>query len=99
MPIFGDIINTNLPVLIAFYADWHFSFNEMNTALREVAIITENKAKVIKVSVDENKELSRNLQIDGLPTFVIFFRGEMVWKQSGMQNSDFLVQKLIPFMS
>ncbi len=98
MPIFGEIINTKIPVLITFYADWHHSSDKMNSILREVAIIVGDSAKVIKMSVDENKELTRAFHIGGLPTYILYYQGDLVWREEGMQTTDLLVEKIQKFI-
>lgn len=91
MPIFGEIINTKLPVLIVFFADWHPTSEKMTSILRETAIVLGEDAKVVKMDVDKNRELTKALVISGLPTHILYFRGEEVWRKEGLQASDELV--------
>lgn len=99
MPIFGEIINTKIPVLITFYADWHTSSDKMSSILREVAIIIGDNAKIIKMSVDENKELTKAFHIGGLPTYVLYYRGDLVWREEGIQSTEVLVEKIQNFLN
>ena len=48
-------------------------------------------AKVIKIDVDKNKELAEALRIKGLPTFMIYKDGQMVWRQSGEFDANTLI--------
>lgn len=98
MSVFGDLINTKLPVLIAFFADWHPTSDKMSSVLRETAIILGEDAKVVKIDVDKNRELTKALIISGLPTYVLYFRGEEVWRKEGLQTSDELVSMVHQYM-
>ncbi|AEK22406.1 thioredoxin family protein [Capnocytophaga canimorsus] len=94
MEKFGDIINVNVPVLICFFADWHDGSMQMNPVLRETTIVMGDEAKIIKVDVDKNKELTRALKIDMLPTLIMYHNFEMVWRKQGFQDSDTLTHEL-----
>jgi len=63
----------------------------MHSVLRDVAAALGNKGKVIKIDVDKNKELSSALRVKGLPTLMIYKKGEMVWRQSGEQDANTLI--------
>jgi len=94
MSKFGELIDLNVPVLINFYADWNEASQSMHVVLRDVAAKLGDKGKVVKIDVDKNKELSQALRIKGLPTLMIYKKGEMVWRQSGEQDAVTLITKL-----
>ena len=56
------------------------------------------KAKVIKINVDKNNELAQALRIKGLPTLMIYKSGEMVWRQSGEQDANTLINLINEFI-
>ena len=87
MSKFGELIEGSIPVLLDFYAEW----NEQSTSMRDVAAALGDKGKVIKIDVDKNKELSQALRVKGLPTLMIYKKGEMVWRQSGEQDANTLI--------
>ncbi|MFS4416366.1 thioredoxin family protein [Maribacter sp. 2307ULW6-5] len=91
MSKFGELIDLNVPVLLGFYAEWNDQSTAMHAVLGDVASSLGDKGKVIKIDVDKNKELSQALRIKGLPTLMIYKKGEMVWRQSGEQDADTLV--------
>ena len=72
MSKFGELINTQVPVLIDFYTDWNESSVSMHPVIRDVAAALGDKAKVIKIDVDKNQELADALRIKGLPTLMIY---------------------------
>ena len=91
MSKFGELISAQVPVLIDFYTDWNESSVAMNPVIRDVAAALGDKAKVIKIDVDKNKELMDALKIKGLPTLMIYKAGQMVWRQSGEMDANSLI--------
>jgi thioredoxin 1 len=91
MSKFGDLIQSDVPVLIDFYTDWNESSIAMDPVVRDVAAALGDKAKVIKIDIDKNKDLADALRIKGLPTLIIYKEGEMVWRQSGELDANTII--------
>lgn len=91
---FQELINGPSPILVDFFATWCGPCKAMNPVLKDVAGKVANKAKIIKVDIDKNKTLASSLQINGVPTFVLYKSGKIVWRASGMQSS-FQLEKII----
>lgn len=91
MSKFGELIETRIPVLLDFYAEWDETSKGMHPVLREVAASLGDKARVIKIDVDKNQELAEALRVKDLPTLMIYKDGEMKWRQSGGQDTQTLV--------
>ena len=98
MSKFGDLINLEVPILLDFYGDWDDSSKAMHPVLRDVAAAIGDKGKVIKINVDQNNELSEALRVKGLPTLMIYKSGEMVWRQSGEQDANTLINLINDFI-
>ena len=98
MSKFGELIDGNVPVLLDFYTDWNESSSSMHPVLRDVAAAVGDKGKVIKINVDKNNELAQALRIKGLPTLMIYKAGEMVWRQSGEQDANTLINLIKEFI-
>ncbi|MDP5076436.1 MAG: thioredoxin family protein [Nonlabens sp.] len=94
MSKFGELISANVPVLLNFFTDWNEDSVSMHEVLRNVAAAMGDGAKVIKIDVDKNPELSEALRIKGLPTCIIYKGGEMKWRQSGIQEDATLITLL-----
>ena len=91
MSKFGELINTQLPVLIDFYTEWNEPSVSMHPVISDVAAALGDKAKVIKIDVDKNQELADALRIKGLPTLMIYKQGQMVWRQSGELDANTII--------
>lgn len=92
MAKFGELINSDIPVLIDFYAEWEEENSKnFHSILRDVAAALGDKAKVIKIDIEKNETLASALRIKGNPTFIIYKDGEMKWRQSGDQDANTLI--------
>ncbi|GGD82844.1 thioredoxin family protein [Planktosalinus lacus] len=91
MSKFGELISAPVPVLLDFYTEWNEQSTAMHPVLRDVAAALGDKAKVIKIDVEKNKDLAEALRIKGLPTLMIYKNGEMKWRQSGEQDANTLI--------
>tara|TARA_R110002124_G_scaffold122833_1_gene281434 strand:- start:647 stop:943 length:297 start_codon:yes stop_codon:yes gene_type:complete len=91
MSKFGELITAQIPVLIDFYTDWNESSLAMHPVIRDVAAALGDKAKVIKIDVDKNKELADALRIKGVPTLMMYKDGQMVWRQSGELDANSII--------
>ena len=91
MSKFGELISAPVPVLLDFYADWNEQSVTMHPVIRDVAAALGDKAKMVKIDVDKNPELSDALNIKGLPTLMIYKEGQMVWRQSGDLDANTLI--------
>ena len=91
MSKFGDLIDLEVPVLFNFFAEWNDASLSMTPVLKDVAAALGDKGKVIKIDVDKNQELSQALRIKGLPTLIIYKKGEMMWRQSGELDANTLL--------
>ena len=98
MPKFGDLINLDVPILLDFFGDLDESSKTMHPVLRDVAAAIGDKGKVIKININLNNELSEALRIKTLPTLMIYKGGEMVWRQSGEQDANTLINLINDFI-
>ncbi|WP_339895474.1 thioredoxin [uncultured Algibacter sp.] len=88
---FNTIINSKLPVLVDFYADWCGPCKMLAPILKDVKEALEDGIKIIKIDVDKNQPLAVKYQVRGVPTMILFKNGEQVWRQSGvLQKNDII---------
>ncbi len=83
-PKFSDLIsNSDVPVLVDFFAEWCGPCKTMTPVIADIATEFQSQIKVIKVDVDKNPSVSTHFKIAGVPTLILFNKGEIRWRQSG----------------
>ncbi len=88
---FDSIINSDIPVLVDFHATWCQPCKVQAPILQEVARELAGKVKIIKIDVDKNQQIAMRFQVQGVPTLALFKNGNLLWKQSGVQNKQQII--------
>jgi thioredoxin 1 len=91
---FEEIINSEKPVLVDFWAEWCGPCKMIGPLVEELANEFEGKAIIGKVDVDANPEVSAKFGIRSIPTLLVFKGGEIVDKQVGAVPKSVLSEKI-----
>ncbi|MBP8023726.1 MAG: thioredoxin [Paludibacter sp.] len=98
METFQQIINGDKPVLIDFYATWCGPCKAMSPIVEQIGKEMQGQARVLKIDVDKNQAVAAQYQIQAVPTFMIFKKGEMVWRQPGGADKMTIMNQLRKFI-
>ncbi len=96
---FNEIIQSEKPVLVDFFAEWCGPCKMMGPILKDVKQELGDAVTIIKVDVDKNQQAAMDYQVQGVPTLILFKNGQPQWRQSGVVPKAGLVGMLKKFTS
>ncbi|MCX7744333.1 MAG: thioredoxin [Flavobacteriales bacterium] len=99
MKSFQELIEGEKPVLVDFSAEWCGPCKMMAPILKEVAQKTGDKVSIIKVDVDRNPQAAAHYRIQGVPTLILFRKGQILWRQSGVIPAHQLQQVIQQYIA
>ncbi|MGB1518303.1 MAG: thioredoxin [Crocinitomicaceae bacterium] len=94
MESFKEIIESETPTLVDFYASWCAPCKAMAPVLDQLKNQLGETVRIIKIDVDKNQSVADKFKIRGVPTFILFKNDQIVWRQSGGIDLDTLIVKI-----
>ena len=89
-----EVLKSDIPVLVDFYADWCGPCKMIGPVIEELAEEYEGVIKICKINVDENQNYSTKYKVMTIPNLIFFKNGEKVDQVIGVVSKDQLVEKL-----
>ena len=94
MSKFREIIQSEIPTLVDFYATWCGPCQQMHPILDKLKDKMGSTVRVVKIDVDKNQEVAAKFKIRSVPTLLLFKKGEILWRQAGGMDAKALEQKI-----
>ena len=90
----AEVLKSDIPVLVDFYADWCNPCNMMGRVVAKIAAEYVGKIKVVMCNIDENMDLAKNCRVSSIPAFIIFKGGKPAANFVGAMPAAELKQKV-----
>ena len=90
-----EVLESEIPVLVDFYADWCGPCKMMSPIIEEIAENLNGKVKIAKINVDEEADLAIEYEVSSIPTFLLIKNGQVVTNIIGMRDKKDLEEKII----
>lgn len=97
MSEFSEIIGRETPTLVDFFATWCGPCKMQSPILEQVKATVGDKANIVKIDIDRNRELAAQYRVQSVPTLILFKNGEPVWRTVGLQQAATLEAKINEF--
>lgn len=98
METFYDVVAGNQLVLVDFFATWCQPCKMMRPILKQVKDVLGDRIRIIKIDVDTHSALASKYQIQSVPTLMLFHKGEVLWRTSGVMQKAELLGTIDPFL-
>ena len=94
---FQELINSEKPVLIDFFATWCGPCKVQSSVLNTVKENVGELARIVKIDVDQFPAIAAQYGVRGVPTLAVFKNGNLLWKESGVHDVNTLTNLLQNF--
>jgi thioredoxin 1 len=94
MKTFEGHIQGDKPVLVDFYTKWCGPCKLMGPVLQEVKAITGERTTVLKIDLDQYPYYSRLYNIYSIPTIILFHRGKIIWRKTGVASAHEILKEM-----
>ncbi|MEZ7497733.1 thioredoxin [Flavobacterium sp. Arc3] len=92
---FDNLIKSEKPVLIDFFATWCGPCKVLGPILKEVKDNLGDRISIIKIDVDKNQQIASQYQVRGVPTMILFQEGKQLWRESGVLDKNAIIKIIL----
>lgn len=94
MSKFNELIKGETPVVVSFYADWAPTCDDVTSQLKSLKLEVGDVFKIIKIDFDKNETVASKLNVQGVPTVILFKEGKVLYKSAGTFDYEIMKEKL-----
>lgn len=95
---YNNIINSSKVVMVEFFATWCPHCQRMMPVVEQIKELLDGRADVYQFDIDKNPEAADSLDVESLPTFIVYRDGKEVWRQSGEMDGQVLLSKIEAYL-
>ena len=99
LPSFESHVQGDKPVVVDFFAEWCGPCKIMTPVLQELKRLVGDKIIVLKMDIDKNPRYAEQYNIRAVPTLLIFKKGNIIWRKSGVTKAQEILQHLNQYVS
>lgn len=96
---FESQLNSDKPVLVDFFSEWCGPCKLISPVLHEVKEHMGDKVTLLKVDIDKSPHYIQLFKIQAVPTLIVFKKGKVMWRKSGLATAQEVLQQLKPIIS
>jgi thioredoxin 1 len=96
---FQNLISSETPVLIDFFATWCGPCQMLSPILKQVKDNVGDKVIIVKIDVDKNQEIASKHNVRGVPTMILFQNNKQLWRQSGVVSKEEIMKTIFEKIS
>jgi thioredoxin 1 len=95
MSSFNEIIQSDKPVLVDFFATWCGPCQMLAPILKDVKTNLGERVSIIKIDVDKYQAVAAQYQVRGVPTMILYQNGKQLWRQSGVISKEEIIKIIV----
>ena len=91
---FEEVIQSDKPVLVDFFATWCGPCRAMAPVLSELGTRFGDRVTIVEIDVDQHTDVAVKMKVMGVPTFMVYRNGRQLWSEAGTFTLETLKKKL-----